>query len=79
MPKAVEIKISLGDYLLFLNSDDIIIDKLFLTKAKNILGWESDTSMDEILLTIYKWENRQLNIGLNKKDFEKSSLMRLAD
>ena len=31
------IKIAQGDYLLFLNSDDIIIDKLFLTKAKNIL------------------------------------------
>ena len=29
--------------------------------------------------TIYKWINRELNVGINKKDFEKSSLLRLAD
>jgi len=30
-------------------------------------------------ITIYKWKNRLLNIGLNEKDFEKSSLNRLTD
>ena len=29
--------------------------------------------------TIYKWINRELNVGINKKDYEKSSLLRLAD
>ena len=29
--------------------------------------------------TIFQWQNRELNVGLDKKDFEKSSLMRLAD
>ena len=30
-------------------------------------------------LTIFKWLNRELDTGIDKKDFEKSSLMRLAD
>jgi hypothetical protein len=29
--------------------------------------------------TIFKWVNRELDIGINKKDFDKSSLMRLVD
>jgi hypothetical protein len=30
-------------------------------------------------ITILKWLNRELDVGINKKDFEKSSILRLAD
>ena len=30
-------------------------------------------------ITIFKWLNRELDVGINKKDFEKSSILRLAD
>ena len=29
--------------------------------------------------TVFQLQNRKLNVGLDKQDFEKSSLMRLAD
>ena len=58
----VEIKIEKNNDI-----EDAAILKLDSSKAKNILGWESDTSMDEILLTIYKWENNLNQIELNSK------------
>ena len=41
-------------------------------KAKNILGWDSETEMDEILLKIYEWENNLEEIELiSKKQIQK--------
>jgi len=47
--------------------EDAAVLRLDSSKAKNILGWHSDTSMDEILFTIYKWENNLNQIELTSK------------
>ena len=50
------------------------VDQIYSDKnGAFILLYENKNS------TIYKWINRELNVGLNKKDFEKSSLLKLAD
>ncbi len=45
--------------------------------------WMADTMKVENIqnknITIFKWLNRELDVGINKKDFEKSSILRLAD
>ena len=45
--------------------------------------WNADTFRVENHqtknVTVYKWINRKLNVGINPKDFEKSNLLRLVD
>ena len=53
-------------------------DKLYNDKI-----WNADTfrvvNHQNKNTTILKWENRKLDVGLNKKDFEKSSLQKLSN
>ena len=64
-----------GDLLktIYFEDHKLYNDAIWFADTFRVVNHQNDNS------TIYKWENRQLNIGLNKKDFEKSSLMRLAD
>ena len=64
-----------GDLLktIYFEDHKLYNDAIWFADTFHVVNHQNDNS------TIYKWKNRQLNIGLNKKDFEKSSLMRLAD
>ena len=64
-----------GDLLktIYFEDHKLYNDTIWFADTFRVVNHQNDNS------TIYKWKNRQLNIGLNKKDFEKSSLMRLAD
>ncbi len=52
-------------------------------KLYNNKIWNADTfrvvNHQNKNTTILKWKNRKLNVGLNKKDFEKSSLQKLSN
>ncbi len=51
----------------------LYLDKIWNADTFKVVNHQNNNS------TIYKWINRELNVGLNKKDFEKSSLLKLAD
>ena len=48
-------------------------DKIWMADSMKVENHQNKNA------TIFQWQNRKLNVGLDKKDFEKSSLMRLAD
>ena len=48
-------------------------DKIWMADSMKVENHQNKNA------TIFLWQNRKLNVGLDKKDFEKSSLMRLAD
>ena len=52
-------------------------------KLYNEKIWNADTfkvvNHQNKNTTILKWTNRKLNVGLNEKDFEKSSLQKLSN
>jgi len=52
---------------------NLYLDKIWNADTFKVVNHQNNNS------TIYKWINRELNVGLNKKDFEKSSLLKLAD
>ena len=52
---------------------NLYLDKIWNADTFKVVNHQNKNS------TIYKWINRELNVGLNKKDFEKSSLLKLAD
>ena len=51
----------------------LYLDKIWNADTFKVVNHQNNNS------TIYKWINRELNVGLNKKDFEKSSLLKLSD
>ena len=57
----------------FFEDYNLYEDKIWMADSMKVENHQNKNA------TIFQWLNRKLNVGLDKKDFEKSSLMRLAD
>ena len=64
-----------GELLKTIHFEDyhLYLDRIWNADTFKVVNHQNNNS------TIYKWINRELNVGLNKKDFEKSSLLKLSD
>ncbi len=59
--------------ILYLEDYELYKDKIWMANTMRVENVQNKN------MTIFKWLNRKLDTGIDKKDFEKSSLMRLAD
>ena len=64
-----------GELLKTLYLEDYVLykDKIWMANTMKVENIQNKN------ITIFKWLNRELDVGINKKDFEKSSILRLAD
>ena len=64
-----------GELLKTLYLEDYVLykDKIWMANTMKMENIQNKN------ITIFKWLNRELDVGINKKDFEKSSILRLAD
>ena len=59
--------------IIYLEDYELYKDKIWMANTMRVENVQNKN------MTIFKWLNRELDTGIDKKDFEKSSLMRLAD
>ena len=58
---------------IFFEDYNLYLDKIWFADTFRVVNHQNKNS------TIFKWLNREFNIGLDERDFEKSSLLKLAD
>ena len=74
-PKMIEYFDRKGELLKTLYFEDYQLynNKIWNADTYKVINHQNNNT------TVYKWKDRKLDVGLNKKDFEKSSLMRMVD
>ena len=58
---------------IFFEDYKLYLDKIWFANTFRVVNHQNKNS------TLFKWLNREFNVGLKKGDFEKSSLLKLAD
>jgi outer membrane lipoprotein-sorting protein len=58
---------------IFFEDYNLYLDKIWFADTFRVVNHQNKNS------TIFKWLNREFDIGLDERDFEKSSLLKLAD